>query len=109
MIVPECTGECCKAFPMSGHMGMVDISRLAAPNVFSGSRPSREITMIAGMVIPLSKFTTSSRLGTSPLFTCMYWSKETKKCGIHAIKPNMCQDYPYGNVCKFCGSTGGKK
>lgn len=107
----RCTGHCCKAFslPLSPE-NLADEVRLGFHSRIS------EIGTIADMVIYLGKgwmdvvtasFTpvyTANSPGdpTRPgyIYTCRHL-RPNGDCGIYAVRPAMCKDYPYGSTCRF--------
>ena len=91
MTIKQCTGDCCREFPISG-MTSTELTKAA-------ERGYPEILAIAAMVVPLNK----TKCG-APLFTCRHWNTETKRCLIYNSRPLMCSDYPYrGGACETCG------
>lgn len=94
MIVPECTGECCRIFPISG-MTRQQIKEKTAVDCIS----TPEGLAILAFMIP------TGLLGVSndPLFTCAHWHPETKHCLVYESRPKLCREYPYeGGYCKHC-------
>ena len=101
MTVPQCTGECCRAFPLS-KLTMLDLHRMSEKvdelSLEKINRPDDDAPKILSMVIPLGKF----HMHGSPLFTCMHWNQETKLCKNYMNRPKMCSEYPYGRKCEHC-------
>lgn len=90
--VRECTGECCRSFPV-GNMHMVDIQRLATKEGVGG-----DVHKIAAILIPNGIHARSGQ----PAFTCMHWDETTKRCRNYMHRPRMCSEYPYERTCEHC-------
>ena len=95
MTVKECTGDCCREFPVCG-MSMAQIIEIA-----NGNKVDPDGAKLVAMLIPLDRVT-----GGQPLFTCRHWNAETKRCMDYENRPGMCSDYPYySGRCPACGGS----
>ena len=100
-IVPECTGECCREFPLNIEGGL-DMLKLGME---LGKVDPKEGAKLLDMLIPLGK--THPNNDQFEMFTCRYWDTETKRCLNYENRPQMCWDYPYDRGrCHVCGATG---
>jgi Fe-S-cluster containining protein len=92
LIVRECTGECCREFPLGGH-DLLSIRLRAAKE-----GPGGDAFAIVSMVVPTGHL---GRYG-GQMFSCMHWDPETKRCTNYLHRPRMCSEFPYGLKCEHC-------
>ena len=108
MKVKECTGECCRQFPIGGY-SLLEIHQWAAKrepltNILLYP-PGSEVPKVLSLLIPIAKFTYFQGK-VQPLFTCRHWDQETKRCREYVHRPVMCSTFPYGMKCTICGGDG---
>jgi Fe-S-cluster containining protein len=99
----RCTGYCCRGFALEKTYEEVwadfqcwqkDPATSVIPQVY----------LVAPMLIPIKK------MGNETLYTCKHLLKNGD-CGIYAVRPQMCRDFPGDKPCPFvlCASHGHKR
>lgn len=99
--IPECTGECCRRFPIAG-MSSAELTA-AVNNNEPLSAWSRELFNIAANVYPVPYVDGDP---SQHMFSCRRWNPDTKRCVAYDRRPPyMCGEFPYdGGACRYCGA-----
>lgn len=90
MTVAECTGECCRRFPLSG---------MTFEELCEKQDTIRDGAAIVAMVMPIDDI----GIYGEPLFVCKHWDSESKRCKEYDSRPRICSEYPYERKCEHCG------
>lgn len=104
----RCTGECCKAFPISGGISLDELRELCATKNFIDGDVLLDMLIPLGVhVVPPGRHPKSLPLAASEnraqhFFTCRHF--DGKNCGIYENRPDMCKRYPYGDPCEHAAA-----
>lgn len=121
-----CDGRCCAVFTFSSSID--DLRQSVDGTLERGGKPIkiRDDEVLLDMFVPLTPEESAERRerfgivythaaegvqrqhdGSAPPeqhYTCRHWDEDTRLCTIYEDRPNMCRDFPYGNVCTHgCG------
>jgi len=114
MEVQRCTGHCCKQFSLPHSPDLLEKDYqvyLKWAKDQSNPHPRfKETHIVSQMVIHIGEGKIVSgkfiegKTG-SHIYTCKHYNTETGNCMNYEGRPEMCKDYPYGDVCSYAGCT----
>lgn len=102
MKVKECTGDCCRSFPLMG-MRLLEFHKFSEKiESLTGTRinyPDSDPFKVLSMIRPNGGF---AKEWGAPTYSCMHWDTSTKRCSNYTHRPKMCIDFPYDGRCPIC-------
>ncbi len=100
----RCTGQCCKEVIMQ--TSPRDLLYFITRYERGGNPLDRDNAYIGGMLTRIREDDYPNKESPDTyLYKCKHFNTKTNNCMAYELRPKMCSDFPYGNVCEHPGCT----